>query len=911
MQKLHIPNKLYSFFKRHETFMSAINFTSGKKLASLLLLCLFSIAVNAQQKTKIILERSERSKIVTKTDITYLRKPVFRQDNAILTCDSAVFYTAKNYFEAYDNVHINQADTINIYSDRLTYDGNDRIAHLSSNVRMVDKTSTLTTNVLDYSMVPKVGTYVNGGKIVNKDAVITSKNGYYFANTRDAYFRYNVLVVTDQSTIKSDTLRYNTFANWAYFYGPTNIREKDGGNLYTENGAYNTKTTYAYFGKNNLYTSGSKSLKGDSLYYDGIAGYGKAVRNIVFKDTIDKMQMYGQLGYYYKKDQRTLVTRSAYVGMGTNDSIMVKEVKRPDSLWLGADTLETQMVLQKTLKLIKGPAIKKDNELGEEERDGKIGKKGKTGKAAAEAAIKKPGTPTAPGANKGVQAVPDDKKKPAGDAKNPLPGGKNPLGKDSLLKDNPVLKQADSLLKGKVPPATLRQVDSLAKKIDLKKADSVLKATAPQLTKSEIRKAAKLLKKAEALAKKEDREKAKNKTSVVVAQADSIARKIDLTKADSILKKAVPMLKTDSLKSKLPAALTAAAGKLDLTKSDLAKPGATVKTDPKAKVIAGVKKTVVKDTLPPNPADTVLTRSIKAYHHVKVFKSNMQATADSLFYTSADSTLRWYSNPIIWADGAQLTGDTIYVQLRNKKVNSVQVIHNSFAIKVEPDSVKFNQIKGKMITGFFKDGKLSSMYVDGNSESVYFTKTDDGKTYDKMNQTISSRIKIIFRNNEIGDVVPIKDVEGATTPVAEIKEEVILTGFIWKPELRPRSKRDITHPKPPAKKPKTPAVKNPKDKVADGKPTDKKIVPGAKTVLDTKLPATKPSVTKAIGAAIEGAVKTPSVAGAVKQLTKAADSLNIPAKVQEKLIDTVTKKLPVILQKADSLTKQPVLLKKQ
>ena len=815
--------------------MSVLYFTSGRKLASMLLLCLFSIAVNAQQKTKIILERSERSKIITKTDITYLRKPVFRQDNAILTCDSAVFYTSKNYFEAYDNVHINQADTINIYSDRLTYDGNNRIAHLSSNVRMVDKTSTLTTNVLDYSMVPKVGTYVNGGKIVNKDAVITSKNGYYFANTRDAYFRYNVLVVTDQSTIKSDTLRYNTFANWAYFYGPTNIREKDGGNLYTENGAYNTKTTYAYFGKNNLYTSGSKSLKGDSLYYDGIAGYGKAVRNIIFKDTIDKMQMYGQLGYYYKKSQRTLVTRSAYVGMGTNDSVMVKEVKRPDSLWLGADTLETQMVLQKNLKLIKGPVIKKDNELGEEERDGKIGKKGKTGKAAAEAAVKKPG-----------------------DAKKPLPGGKNPLGKDGLLKDSLVLKKADSLLKGKVPPATLRQVDSLAKNTDLKKADSVLKATAPQLTKSEIRKAAKLLKKAEALAKKTDQAKA----NAVVVQVDSLAKKIDLTKADSILKKAAPMLKTDSLKSKLPGA---------------GKPGAVAKTDPKAKVAAGGKKPAVKDTLPPNPADTVLTRSIKAYHHVKVFKSNMQATADSLFYTSADSTLRWYSNPIIWADGAQLTGDTIYVQLRNKKINSVQVIHNSFAIKAEPDSLKFNQIKGKMITGFFKDGKLSSMYVDGNSESVYFTKTDDGKTYDKMNQTISSRIKIIFRNNEIGDVVPIKDVEGATTPVADIKEEVILTGFIWKPELRPRSKRDITHPKQPAKKPKTPAVKNPKDKAAEGKPADKKKI----------VPATIPSV------------------------NKAAASLNIPAKVQEKLIDTLTKKLPVILQKADSLTKQPVLLKKQ
>ncbi|MDO7743397.1 MAG: hypothetical protein MUP99_06470 [Pedobacter sp.] len=767
-----------------------------KALTVYLLLIILPSAVLAQEKTKIILQSSERSKIITKSDITYLRKPVFRQDNAILTCDSAVFYTKKNYFEAYENVHINQADTVNIYSDRLTYDGNAKIAHLSSNVRLLDRTSVLTTNILDYDMGPKVGTYVNGGKIVNKDATITSKNGYYFANSRDAYFRYNVLVVTEQSTIKSDTLRYNTLTNWAYFYGPTNIKEKDG-NLYTENGAYNTKTTYAYFGKNNLYTSGSRALKGDSLYYDGIAGYGKAVKNIVFKDTLDKMLMHGQLGYYYKKDQRTVVTKNAYAGMGTNDSIMVKDVKQPDSLWLGADTLETQMVLQKTLKLIKGPVIKKDNELGEEVREGKAGEKGKS-------AATKPGVPAAkkagqaPAGNKGKQ-VPDDKKKLKDGNKSALPGTRDSLKKDSSV--------TDSL--PKLPPG---------------KIDSALKKPVIVLKKDSVKP-----------------EELKEKMTSIREKTDSLK------------------VKTDSLKGKAIAKAT----------------------DPKTKsavqtAVKGAKKLSAKDSLPVNPMDTVLTRIIKAYHQVNVFKSNMQAKADSLFYTSADSTLRWYKNPILWAQGSQQTGDTIYLQLRNKKINSIQVIQNAFSVNVEADSAKFNQIKGKLITGFFKEGKLSSMYVDGNAESVYFTKTDDGKAYDKMNQTISSRIKIIFRNSEISDVVPIKDVEGATTPVAEIKEDVILTGFIWKPELRPRSKRDITNPKA---KPKKAAAKAPAKKA----------------------PAAKPAVKK----------DSKTVSGIVKQLQSAADSLSIPAKTPAQLADTAMKVVPELLKKADSLSKQPVLLKKQ
>ena len=806
MQKIHVSSKHSLFSTLDSIFMNAVATTLSKKLSGFIVLSLLSMGLCAQQKTKIILRSAEHTRNDLKTSISYLRKPVFQQDNAILTCDSAVFYSSKNYFEAYDKVHINQADTINIYSDRLTYDGNAKLAHLSSNVRLQDRTSTLTTNILDYNMVPKVGTYVEGGKIVNKDAVITSKNGYYFANSKDAYFRYNVVVVTEQSTIKSDTLRYNTLTNQAYFYGPTNIREKDGGNLYTENGAYNTKTTYAYFGKNNLYTSGSRSMKGDSLYYDGIAGYGKAVRNITFKDTVDKMLMRGQLGYYYKADQRTLVTKNAYAGMGTDDSIMVNNVKRPDTIWLGADTLETQMVLQKNLKLITGPAIKKDNELGDEVRESSLNTKNKEDGPTQGARNPAGGQPA--GAKKAPAKPVDNKNgKPAADKK---PADKNqpkdglkpvvPMGKDSVL--------TDSLKNGKhVLPKDSSKTESALKTVPVKNADSLAKTTAVKL------------------------------------------------KKDS--------LKGDSSKAKLPAVKSALPKGITLVKS-------------------AVKKTTVKDSLPFNPLDTVRTRIIKAYHHVNVFKSDMQAKSDSLFYTSADSTLRWYRNPIIWAQGSQQTGDTIYLQLRNKKINSVQIIRSAFAVNVDTDSAKFNQIKGKMITGFFKDGSLDRMYVDGNAESVYFTKTEDGKTYDKMNQTVSSRIKITFAKNEIYKVVPIKDVEGATTPVADLKSDVLLTGFIWKPELRPRSKRDITNPR---------VVKT--TKAAAKKPLKAPV----KTTAKSPGAAIRAGAAKAIGA-LPGKVT-------VKGLIKTADSLQLEKKIPA-AIDSAKKVMPGTLKKADSLISQPV-----
>ncbi len=711
-----------------------------QRLRYFLILLLFHGSVLAQQKTKIFVKNWESTNVDAKKNITYLKKPVFVHENSTLTCDSAVLYVDQNVFDAFKNVHINQGDTINIYSDRLNYNGNTKIAHLTSNVRMVDRESTLTTNILDYNMATKYGTYVTGGKIVSKDVTLTSKNGYYFSNSRDAYFRYDVVVVTPESVIKSDTLRYNTLSNWAFFYGPTNIKGKDD-NLYTENGAYNTRTQYAYFGKKNLYTMGAKSLKGDSLYYDGIAGYGKAVRNIVFKDTTDKTVMYGQLGYYYKLDEKTIVTKNPYIGMGTADSITVNNKLQPDSLWMGADTLETQMVLKKTLTLISSPVIKKDNELGEAEA-AEEKKEKKVAAPQPEAAVREAAVKEEKSVPK-KQSRRERKKAKKESGKEPPAINEKTAGKDSLLKDSTLLD---------------------------KKSIPLLKDTL-------------LLKKADTLAKK---------------GKDSLAK----------------VLKT------VPPATKARADSLVKGKAA----GANIKA-------------TVKDSIPFNPEDTVRTRVIKAYHNVRVHKASMQAKADSLFYTSADSTLRWYGSPILWAEGSQQTGDTIYLQLKNKKLRTLQVLQNAFLVNVNADSAKFNQIKGRLITAFFEKGQLQNMFVDGNAESIYFNQNEK-KIYTDMNQTVSSRIKILFKDKEIARIVTIKEPEGVRTPVPELKEDVFLTGFIWKPELRPRSKKEVItgrlQAKPPAKKTNQPAARNIKGaKTPAGKAVNGAAAP-AKPVTDPK-----------------------------------------------------------------------------
>jgi len=180
-----------------------------------------------------------------------------------------------------------------------------------------------------------------------------------------------------------------------------------------------------------------------------------------------------------------------------------------------------------------------------------------------------------------------------------------------------------------------------------------------------------------------------------------------------------------------------------------------------------------------------------AYHRAKIFKSDLQARADSMFFSYSDSTVRCYVNPMIWAQGSQLSGDTVYLQLKNKKMDNMLLQHNSFIVNTEDaDSTNFNQIKGKVITGYFKDNKLNSMFVDGNAESVYYVKEDS--SYTGLNHLVSGRLKILLNDNKLKSITAIRAIDASITPMADLKdEEKVLKGFIWKPRERPKSKEEI------------------------------------------------------------------------------------------------------------------------
>ena len=193
-------------------------------------------------------------------------------------------------------------------------------------------------------------------------------------------------------------------------------------------------------------------------------------------------------------------------------------------------------------------------------------------------------------------------------------------------------------------------------------------------------------------------------------------------------------------------------------------------------------------------------KRLLAYHHVKIFKNDMQGVADSLAYVSADSTLYFYHDPVLWNGENQMTADSINMLLKNKKIDRIYMIGNSFVVST--DSLKnYNQIKGRRMTSYFKGKQIHYVVVQGNGESIYHALEEKEIKKDSllikityltgMNKLICSNMRIDFKKGKVNDIRFYVKPDASFFPPHEIKEkERKLKGFTWRIKQKPR-KEDV------------------------------------------------------------------------------------------------------------------------
>ena len=197
-----------------------------------------------------------------------------------------------------------------------------------------------------------------------------------------------------------------------------------------------------------------------------------------------------------------------------------------------------------------------------------------------------------------------------------------------------------------------------------------------------------------------------------------------------------------------------------------------------------------KDTTINIGRDSVI-RYFIAFHHVRIFNDSLQAVCDSLHYSSEDSMFRMFKDPLVFSNKSQISGDTIHLFTKNKKVDRVRVFDNGIIIN-ELNSTMYNQIAGRTLNGYFKEGALDYMRVKGSPAESIFYPQDDDSAYTGMNRCKGDVIDVYFVDKNVNKVKFINDVDGILYPMRQIPDEQKnLKGFKWWENRRPKNKLEL------------------------------------------------------------------------------------------------------------------------
>lgn len=474
---------------------------------------------------------------------------LLQQDKTRFYCDSAVINKKKNILEAFGNVHINDADSVQIYSQYLIYHIDTKLAVLSKKVKLTDGKGVLTTDELQYDTKAKTGIYTTGGKIVNGATIITSKEATYYGDLKDVYFKKDVKMRDPKSNLDTDSLLYNTLTQVATFITKTYIKDSSGANIVTTEGTYDMKNKRSSFGKRAVINDGKGiTVTGDDIFNDDSTGQVTIHGNAVYVDTVQKISVLSNSFFADKKNKTFLATQ--------HPLMIIQQDK--DSIYVTADTLFSARVAD-----IKDSAY------------------------------------------------------------------------TNLIKD------------------TIKNITLVSSK------------------------------------------------------------------------------------------------------------------------------------------DTSDIRFFQCYHHVRIFSDSLQAVCDSLFYSASDSVFRLFTNPIMWASGSQVTGDTMYLFTKNKQADRLYAFENGFAINKSGENM-YNQISGKTLNGYFKDGAIDYMRTKGSpAQSIYYAK-DESDAIVGVNNATGDVIDMRFENKQLKKVVFIRDVAGTMYPFKQTPEDKKkLRNFKWLDSKRPRSKFEL------------------------------------------------------------------------------------------------------------------------
>lgn len=634
-------------------------------------------------------------KVADSSVISLVGHVVFYHNGAVITCDSAIRFNDR-MMDCYNNVIINKDSTF-VYGDRAEYNGNINMARVYAPlIKVVNGDATLYTYNFSFNTLDNIGHYTGGGTMLQKENRLESRDGYYYADTRELVGVHDVEMSNPDYQLKSDSVNYNLDTEVARFSTRSFIWNKDNEFLTAIRGMYDRKANKYTFTDQSYILTANQELWADTIYYQQDNQDALLLSNVQVVDEEQQAVAFGDLIQYWGHERKALLTRDPVIA-----SFQQSDSSKVDTLYMRADSM---FVYTFNRDSVLKDSLAADSLAELEEMDATEIEMNSQNEAAA------------------------------------TESEQNESGDDA------VVDQLGESAEEKQSEAEVSDSSQLTKK-ELKR----LEAEKRRQEREKIRQQKEQERAARMKAREErwKQKEAQRKRNRLQAMADSIAR------ADSIAQAERLQRQRDSL-------------------SQLAKQQA--------------------DTLQPMVADTVtaeqdsLVRKVFGYHNVRIYRHDFQAVCDSMTGFTLDSTLHMYVDPVLWNDNNQVTSQWVDIYTRNQKIDRAVFVGDPIMCQ-QVDTSHYNQIKGKEIQSYFRDGTIYRTDVNGNGQTYYFMVEEDSLgSYISGFMTVEcADISFYFKDQTVDEIVWRGKPVYSIYPMDKIPADqpMKLPGFSWQGDRRP------------------------------------------------------------------------------------------------------------------------------
>ena len=185
-----------------------------------------------------------------------------------------------------------------------------------------------------------------------------------------------------------------------------------------------------------------------------------------------------------------------------------------------------------------------------------------------------------------------------------------------------------------------------------------------------------------------------------------------------------------------------------------------------------------------------LYREMRAYHKVRFYRTDVQGVSDSMCFSSIDSCLTMYHDPVIWNEDQQLLGEKILIYMNDSTVDWSHIIGQALSVEMM-DTAKYNQVTGKEMKAYFRDGKMYKTEVIGTVRLVYYPLDSDSLIIG-MNVSETSQLDVYLKDQKVDKMIMYPQSNGTLYPLPQAPpDKKKLSNFAWLDYIRPVDKYDI------------------------------------------------------------------------------------------------------------------------